>query len=70
MEFGYPEDVATCMMRIATDKSINGCSLAIVPRSEAEEGYMDADQDDWTEDGYFKRMQEIQLKVIEDRWLD
>lgn len=26
VEFGYPEDVATCMMRIATDRSINGAS--------------------------------------------
>ena len=31
---------------------------------------MDAQQDDYTEDGYFKRMQEIQSRVIEDRWVD
>ena len=24
VEFGYPEDVAACMMRIASDKAING----------------------------------------------
>ena len=85
VEFGYPEDVATCMMRIATDKTINGksasrrwvwrCdssnlghSLTIVPRSEVKEGYMDAQQDDYTEDEYFMRMQDIQLRVIEDKW--
>jgi hypothetical protein len=45
-----------------------GHSLTIVPRSVVKEGYMDAQQDDYTEDGYFKRMQEIQLNVIEDRW--
>ena len=31
---------------------------------------MDAQQDDYTEDGYFKRMQDIQLRVIEDKWVD
>jgi hypothetical protein len=31
---------------------------------------MDARQDDYTENGYFKRMQEIQLRVIGDKWED
>ena len=30
VEFGYPEDVATCMMRIATDKAINGKSACLL----------------------------------------
>jgi hypothetical protein len=31
---------------------------------------MDAQQDDYMVDGYFKRMQEIQLRVIEDKWIN
>jgi len=51
-----------------------GKSLMIVPRSIAKEGYMDIDKDDHTEadghDGYFKRTQDTQLVIIEDKWLD
>ena len=42
----------------------------MVPRSVAKEGFIDAELDDFTEDGYMKRMQEVQLRVIEDRWID
>ncbi|KAH8695728.1 hypothetical protein GQ44DRAFT_744530 [Phaeosphaeriaceae sp. PMI808] len=59
IEFGEQEDVANCMMRIASDKSVN-------------EGYKDIDKDDYTEEdgheGYFKRTQETQLVIIEDKW--
>lgn len=41
----------------------------IVPRSQVKEGFMDIDKDDFTKDGYFKRMQEIQLKIIKDSWV-
>ncbi|KAL6708924.1 hypothetical protein ACN47E_002331 [Coniothyrium glycines] len=72
IEFGEQEDVAACMMKIASDKSINGRSLMIVPRTIAKEGYKDIDKDDYTEDdghnGYFKRTQETQLVIIEDKW--
>ena len=51
-----------------TDMNHVGHSLSIVPRSVVKEGYTDAQQDDYTDDGYFKRMQETQLRVIEDRW--
>lgn len=46
----------------------------IVPRSIAKEGYMDVDKDDYTENdghgGYFKKTQDTQLVIIEDKWLD
>ncbi|KAH7086472.1 hypothetical protein FB567DRAFT_528027 [Paraphoma chrysanthemicola] len=74
IEFGEQEDVAGCMMRIASDKSINGKSLMICPRSIAKEGFKDIDKDDYTEDdghdGYFKRTQDTQLVIIEDKWRD
>lgn len=72
IEFGEQDDVASCMMKIASDKSINGKSLAIVPRTIAKEGFKDIDKDDYTEDdghdGYFKRTQDTQLVIIEDKW--
>lgn len=101
IEFGEQEDVANCMMRITTDRSVNGTSalvplslcalskvereskaedlgtgksLMFVPLGIAKEGYMDIDKDDYTEadghDGYFKRTQDTQLAIIEDKWLD
>ncbi|OQE27852.1 hypothetical protein PENSTE_c004G02386 [Penicillium steckii] len=68
VEFAPQEDVATCMMKLATDRTINGHSLMITPRSVAKEGYKDVGMDDHVEDGYFKRTQEIQLDIIEDKW--
>ncbi|KPM42344.1 hypothetical protein AK830_g4203 [Neonectria ditissima] len=73
IDFGEQVDVANCMMKIATDKSINGRSLMITPRSVAKEGFRDIDRDDYkdtAEDEYFKKVQESQLVIIEDKWLD
>lgn len=40
----------------------------------AKEGYMDVDKDDYSESdghgGYFKRIQDTQLVIIEDKWRD
>ncbi|KAJ5756631.1 hypothetical protein N7533_006174 [Penicillium manginii] len=68
VEFAPQEDVATCMMKLATDRTINGHSLMITPKSVAKEGYKDVGMDDHIEEGYFKRTQEIQLAIIEDKW--
>ncbi|PKS08497.1 hypothetical protein jhhlp_004881 [Lomentospora prolificans] len=73
VEFGEQIDVAGCMMRISTDKAINGRSFMITPRSIAKEGFMDVDREDYQdapEDAYMKKTQESQLVIIEDKWLD
>ncbi|OAL45144.1 NAD(P)-binding protein [Pyrenochaeta sp. DS3sAY3a] len=74
IEFGEQDDVANCMLRIASDKAINGRSLMIVPRSIAKEGFKDIDRDDYPEEdghgGYLKRTQDTQLVIIEDKWRD
>ncbi|KAH6689394.1 hypothetical protein EV126DRAFT_431674 [Verticillium dahliae] len=57
VEFGEQEDVGGCMMRVACDKSINGRSLMITPRSMAKEGFMDINRDDFLdtpEDAYLR----------------
>ncbi|KAK7420260.1 hypothetical protein QQX98_002915 [Neonectria punicea] len=61
IEFGEQVDVA------------NWRSLMITPRSVAKEGFQDIDRDDYKdtpEDEYFKKVQESQLVIIEDKWLD
>jgi hypothetical protein len=44
----------------------------IVPRAVASEGFVDANIDDFTDDKheYLINMQEVQLRVIKDQWLD
>ncbi|KAL4904784.1 hypothetical protein BDW74DRAFT_178359 [Aspergillus multicolor] len=75
VEFAPPQDVAECFMRIACDETINGHSFMITPRSVAKEGSKDADMDDY--DGkegeryeHLRRTQEVQLRIIEDRWVE
>ncbi|EMT60956.1 hypothetical protein ACKRZS_001856 [Fusarium odoratissimum] len=73
VEFGEQKDVSSCMLRIATDRSINGRSLMITPRSIAKEGFVDIDREDYKdtpEDEYLKKVQASQLVIIEDKWLD
>ncbi|KAI6760342.1 hypothetical protein HG530_009202 [Fusarium avenaceum] len=73
VEFGEQKDVSSCMLRIATDKSINGRSLMITPRTIAKEGFVDIDREDYKdtpEDEYLKKVQASQLVIIQDKWLD
>ncbi|KAJ5436691.1 Short-chain dehydrogenase/reductase SDR [Penicillium cf. griseofulvum] len=62
VEFGEQADCAGAMMRIACDKSINGRSLMITPRSIAKEGFMDVDKEDYFDpkDAYFAKKQASQ----------
>lgn len=41
----------------------------VTPRSVAKEGFMDVGMDDHTEDGYFKKTQQVQLRIIGDKWV-
>ncbi|KAG8631825.1 hypothetical protein KVT40_000965 [Elsinoe batatas] len=73
VEFGEQIDCAGCMMRIAADRSINGRSLMITPRSIAKAGFIDSDREDYkdtAEDAYLRKTQASQLVIIEDQWLD
>lgn len=49
------------MLRIATDKSINGHSLAIVPRDDHPQGYIDAELDDEEDGTYWDKLQKVTL---------
>jgi NAD(P)-dependent dehydrogenase (short-subunit alcohol dehydrogenase family) len=43
------EDALKAVLRIATDENINGRALAIVPRRDVREGYMDCQADEYPE---------------------
>ena len=68
IEFGLPEDCTAAMMRLACDKTINGHSLAIVGRSIAKEGFVDAEQDDWTRGEYWADLQQTVINVFGVEW--
>ena len=63
MKFSLKEDCAAAMLRIATDKSINGHSLAIVPREDHKEGFIDAKLDDEQDGTYWDKVQKVTLEA-------
>src|SRR5438045_3873521 len=46
IKYALSEDACDAMLRIASDSTINGRALAILPRENVPEGYMDFAQDD------------------------
>ncbi|KAL7003937.1 hypothetical protein EMMF5_006515 [Cystobasidiomycetes sp. EMM_F5] len=74
VEFAEQVDVFNCMARISLDKRINGRTFMIVPRAHVKEGFADVDREDYKEgvqeDDYMNRLQQLQLKIIEDKWGD
>lgn len=46
IKYALSEDACAAMLRIASDPTINGRALAILPRENCPEGYMDLAQDD------------------------
>jgi len=61
VEFSLIEDCTAAMLRIATDKSINGRALAIVPRSQVPQGFLDANMDDEEDGSLFDKLQKQAL---------
>ncbi|KAH6871219.1 short chain dehydrogenase reductase [Thelonectria olida] len=65
VKFATVEDCAKAMLRIASDKEINGRAFGIVPKEEAPEGYVDLEHDDYQEGDSLKTWQEIVLATAE-----
>ncbi|TVY17128.1 5'-hydroxyaverantin dehydrogenase [Lachnellula arida] len=63
VEFATVEDCAKAMLKIASDTTINGRGIGIVPRSVAPEGYMDLDHDDYKEGDFLKEWQQTVLNT-------
>lgn len=69
IEMAKVESCVAAVMRIATDKTINGRSFAIVPYSEAKEGFIDLDEDNFEdEDSYLARFQQKVVELRGDQW--
>jgi len=60
VKFSLVEDCAAAMLRLATDKNINGRSLAIVPRDINARGFVDANMDD-QKDQMWEHLQNVAL---------
>jgi len=61
VKFSLKEDCAAAMLKIATDKTINGHSLAIVPREDHKQGFIDAELDDMEDGTYWDELQKATL---------
>ena len=69
IEMAKVESCVAAVMRISCDRTINGRSFAIVPYSEAKEGFIDLDEDDFKdEDSYLSRFQQNVVKLRGDAW--
>jgi hypothetical protein len=61
IEFATLTDAGDCLLKILSDKMINGHSLFLSARKWASRGYIDLDLDDY-EDERLKEITEDQLK--------
>ena len=61
VEFATLEDAGQCLLRIVSDKSLNGHSLFLSPRKWAPRGYFDLGLDDY-EDELMQKITADQLK--------
>jgi hypothetical protein len=62
VEFAKAEDAGTTLLRILSDKSINGKSLFLSPRKWAPKGYLDLDIDDYPGNDLLQEIQTDQMK--------
>ncbi|THW90754.1 NAD(P)-binding protein [Aureobasidium pullulans] len=60
VEFATTEDAGSCLLRILSDKSVNGHSFFLSARKWASRGYLDLDLEDY-EDELLKEIQKDQL---------
>lgn len=64
VEFATLEDAGQCLLRIVTDKSVNGHTLFLSPRKWTARGYVDLGLEDY-EDDLLQEITTEQLKGSE-----
>lgn len=62
VEFAQAEDAAQCLLRILSDRSINGHSLFVSGRKWASSGYIDLDLEDYPSNALIREIQGDQIK--------
>ncbi|KAM6521738.1 hypothetical protein FALCPG4_011444 [Fusarium falciforme] len=65
VKFATVDDSTTAVLRIASDRTINGRALGVVPREESPSGYMDLTHDDYQSGDFMKEWQEIVLDTAQ-----
>jgi NAD(P)-dependent dehydrogenase (short-subunit alcohol dehydrogenase family) len=60
-DWAHAEDSAKAVIRVASDKTVNGRALAIVPHQMRKEGFMDLAWDDYPEGSDLNTWQELCL---------
>ncbi|KAH7403838.1 hypothetical protein BKA64DRAFT_777550 [Cadophora sp. MPI-SDFR-AT-0126] len=63
VDFAEPEDAGRCLLRILSDKSMNGKSLFLAPRKWAPNGFLDLDLDDYPGNELLQEIQWDQIKT-------
>jgi len=63
VKFALQADACKAVIHLASDKTLNGRSVAIVPREINSEGYMDAEHDDYPNGDFLKPLQELVLQA-------
>ncbi|OAX77716.1 hypothetical protein ACJ72_07982 [Emergomyces africanus] len=63
VKFASEDDACKAVLRIASDATVNGRSLAVVPRADCTDGYFDLTQDDFPEGSKLHDMQDIAVNV-------
>ncbi|KAJ5761801.1 uncharacterized protein N7511_005183 [Penicillium nucicola] len=62
VEFAEATDAGDCLLRILSDRTVNGRSFFICPRRWAPRGYMDLDLEDYTGNSLLQEIQADQVK--------
>lgn len=62
IEFATLQDAGQCLLRILSDRSINGRSLFLSPRKWAKNGYLDLDTDGYFDKGLLGEIQREQIR--------
>lgn len=62
VDFATSADAGQCLLRIVSDREVNGHSFFIAPRKWAARGYMDLDLEDFHDDTFLQEIQEDQMK--------
>jgi hypothetical protein len=62
VQFAEAEDAGSCLLRILSDRTINGKSLFVSARKWAPVGYLDLDVDDYPGNALIQEIQVDQMK--------
>ncbi|PGH21653.1 hypothetical protein AJ80_03086 [Polytolypa hystricis UAMH7299] len=63
IKLGQQDDACKAVMRIASDRGVNGRTLAVLSREDCPQGYVDFAQDDYEEGTWMRDLQDTLLNL-------